>query len=408
MADDGLVIVGAGLAGAKAAEAARSSGWEGAIRLVGAEAHLPYERPPLSKGVLSGHDRPTVAAVHESGFYVTNEIDLLIGAAAEALDLQARTVTLTGGRRLTFAKLVLATGSTPRRLPVPGMDLDAVFTLRTLDDSLALREELRAGRRVCVVGASWIGTEVAAAARERGCDVVMVDPLATPLERVLGAEVGGYFAVLHADHSVDLRMGTGLEAIEGSDRVSGVRLDDGEVVDADVVVVGVGVVADIALAEEAGLETASGVLVDSHLRTSHPDVYAAGDIAEAEHPVLGRRVRVEHWANALNQGRTAGTNAAGGSEVYDRIPYFFSDQYDAGMEYSGWPVPYDDVVFRGDPGAGEFVAFYLAGGLVVGGINVNVWDVNEAVQALIRSRTAVDTAVLADPDTDPKAWLPAG
>ncbi|MBX7161489.1 MAG: FAD-dependent oxidoreductase [Acidimicrobiia bacterium] len=408
MADDGLVIVGAGLAGAKAAEAARSSGWEGAIRLVGAEAHLPYERPPLSKGVLSGHDRPTVAAVHESGFYVTNEIDLLIGAAAEALDLQARTVTLTGGRRLTFAKLVLATGSTPRRLPVPGMDLDGVFTLRTLDDSLALREELRAGRRVCVVGASWIGTEVAAAARERGCDVVMVDPLATPLERVLGAEVGGYFAVLHADHSVDLRMGTGLEAIEGSDRVSGVRLDDGEVVDADVVVVGVGVVADIALAEEAGLETASGVLVDSHLRTSHPDVYAAGDIAEAEHPVLGRRVRVEHWANALNQGRTAGTNAAGGSKVYDRIPYFFSDQYDAGMEYSGWPVPYDDVVFRGDPSDGEFVAFYLAGGLVVGGINVNVWDVNEAVQALIRSRTAVDTAVLADPDTDPKAWLPAG
>lgn len=407
MSDDGLVIVGAGLAGAKAAEAARSNGWDGPIRLVGAEPHMPYERPPLSKAVLIGRDGPAAAAVHGGDFYVSGEIDLLLAAPAERLDLDGRTVELAGGRRLTFSKLVLATGSTPRRLPVAGMDLAGVHTLRTVDDALALREVLHPGRRVAVIGASWIGTEVGAAARERGCDVVMIDPLATPLERVLGAQVGGYFAALHADHGVDLRMGTGVEAIEGSDRVTGVRLGDGTTVDADAVVVGVGVVPDLDLARDGGLEVAGGVLVDAHLRTSHPDVYAAGDIAEAEHPVLGTRVRVEHWANALNQGLTAGANAAGAEAVYDRIPYFYSDQYEMGMEYSGWPVPFDRVVFRGDPSDGAFVAFYLADDVVVGGINVNVWDVNDAVQDLVRSRAPVDAAVLADPGTAPADWQTA-
>lgn len=407
MADDGLVIVGGGLAGAKAAEAARSQGWDRPIRLVGAEAHLPYERPPLSKAVLIGRDAPATAAVHGDGFYASNEIDLLLDAAALHLDLAGRSVELSGGRHLGFSKLVLATGSSPRRLPVAGMDLDGVHTLRTLDDMLALRDHLHPGRRVAVIGASWIGTEVAAAARERGCEVVMVDPLAAPLERVLGAEVGGYFAALHADHGVEVRTGTGVEAIEGTDRVSGVRLDDGTTADADVVVVGVGVTPNVELARESGLEVDRGVLVDTHLRASDPDVYAAGDIAEAEHPLLGQRVRVEHWANALNQGRTAGANAAGADEVYDRIPYFFSDQYETGMEYSGWPLPFEEVVFRGDPADGAFVAFYLAGGIVVGGINVNVWDVNDAVQGLVRSRAAVDTAVLSDPDVAPERWIEA-
>lgn len=404
MADDGLVIVGAGLAGAKAAEAARANGWDRPIRLVGAEAHLPYERPPLSKAILIGKDGPAAAAVHDGSFYVTNEIDLLLGTPADSLDLDSRSVTLAGGRRLTFSKLVLATGSSARRLPLEGMDLAGVHTLRSIDETLALRDELLPGRRVVIIGASWIGTEVAAAARERGCDVVMVDPLATPLERVLGPQVGGYFAALHADHGVDLRMGTGVEAFVGGDRVSAVRLGDGTSVDADTVVAGVGVVPDVGLAREAGLDVGTGVLVDSHLRASRPDVFAAGDIAEADHPILGTRVRVEHWANALNQGLTAGANAAGSDEVFDRIPYFFSDQYDAGMEYSGWPVPFDDVVFRGDPGEGAFVAFYLAGGVVVGGINVNVWDVNTAVQDLIRSGIVVDTDALADPATDPEKW----
>jgi 3-phenylpropionate/trans-cinnamate dioxygenase ferredoxin reductase subunit len=404
MNDDGLVIVGASLAGAKAAEGAREQGWEGPIRLVGAEQHLPYERPPLSKGVLLGAAAPASALVHDDGFEVNAEIDVLLGAPAVRIDLTDRTVALAGGRRLRFDKLVLATGSSPRRLPIPGADLPEVLTLRSIDDSLALRERLLPGRRLAVIGASWIGTEVAACARQRGCDVVMLEPLSTPLERVLGAEVGRYFAELHAGRGVELHLGSGAAAIEGVEHVVGVRLDDGRLIEADTVVVGVGVTPNVDLAREAGLKVAGGVVVDAMLRTDHPDVYAAGDIAEAQHPALDRAIRVEHWANALNQGLTAGANAAGGSSAYERIPYFFSDQYETGMEYSGWPLEWDEVLFRGDPADGEFVAFYLLDGRVIGGANVNVWDVNEHVQSLIRSGAPVDRDRLTDTAVDPSDW----
>jgi 3-phenylpropionate/trans-cinnamate dioxygenase ferredoxin reductase subunit len=407
MADDGLVIVGASLAGAKAAEGARKQGWDGPIRLVGAEPHLPYERPPLSKKVLVGRDGPTSALVHDDAFEVTSEVDLLLGAPAVGLDLAARIVELAGGRRLRFAKLVLATGSSPRRLPVTGAALPEVLTLRTVDDCLALRDRLIPGHRLVVVGASWIGTEVAACARQRGSDVVMADPLSTPLERVLGPEVGGFFADLHATHGVEVRLGIGVEAIEGSEHVSGVRLSGGAVAPADTVLVGIGVTPNVELARDAGLDVASGVLVDATLTTSHPDVLAAGDIAEAHHPVIDRPIRVEHWANALNQGLTAGANAAGAGHAYDRIPYFFSDQYDMGMEYSGWTLPWDQVAFRGDPSSGAFVAFYLDHGVVTGGVNVNVWDVNEHVQNLILTGKPADLDILTDPDVDPAAWTPA-
>ena len=407
MADDGLVIVGASLAGAKAAEGARKQGWDGPIRLVGAEPHLPYERPPLSKKVLVGSDGPTSALVHDDAFEVTSEVDLLLGAPAVGLDLAARRVELAGGRRLRFAKLVLAMGSSPRRLPVTGAALPEVLTLRTVDDCLALRDRLIPGHRLVVVGASWIGTEVAACARQRGSDVVMVDPLSTPLERVLGPEVGGFFADLHAMHGVEVRLGIGVEAIEGSEHVSGVRLSDGGVAPADTVLVGVGVTPNVELARDAGLDVASGVLVDATLTASHPDVLAAGDIAEAHHPVIDRPIRVEHWANALNQGMTAGANAAGAGHAYDRIPYFFSDQYDMGMEYSGWPLPWDQVAFRGDPSSGAFVAFYLDHGMVTGGVNVNVWDVNEHVQNLMLTGKPADLDILTDPDVDLAAWTPA-
>ena len=402
--DDGLVIVGASLAGAKAAEGARRAGWDGPIRLVGAEPHLPYERPPLSKGVLIGRDSPAVAFVHDAGFEVTEHVDLLLGAEATAVDLGSRRVELAGGRTLRFAKLVLATGSSPRRLGVSGADLTGVFTLRGLDDCLSLRDRLLPGRKVVVVGGSWIGTEVAACARQRGCDVVIVDPLGTPLERVLGAQVGGWYADLHSAHGVELRMGVGVDALVGGDAVAGVRLTDGTTVDAEVVVTGIGVTPNLALAASAGLAVDRGVLCDSTLVTSHPDVLVAGDIAEAEHPLLGQRVRVEHWATALNQGLTAGANAAGRSDVYDRIPYFYSDQYDSGMEYSGWPVPWDDVVFRGDPNDGQFIAFYLREKRVVAGICVNVWDVNVHVQEVIRAGGIVPVDVLTDVDVDPQQW----
>jgi 3-phenylpropionate/trans-cinnamate dioxygenase ferredoxin reductase subunit len=405
MASDGLVIIGASVAGAKAAEGARQQGWTGAIRLVGEEPYLPYERPPLSKTVLIGTERPAVARVHDPGFYATNEVDLLLGARATAVDLGARQVDLDGGRRLRFDKLVLATGSSVRRPPIPGADLPEVFYLRSLDDMLALRDQLLLGRRVGVIGASWIGTEVAACARQRGCDVAMIDVTETPLEHVLGAEVGSYFAELHTRHGVELYMGAGVERIDGTDHVEGIHLTDGRSIEAHLVVVGVGVTPNIELARDAGLAIGTGVLVDATLATSHPDVLAAGDIAEAVHPLLGSRVRVEHWANALNQGLTAGANAAGGQVAYDRIPYFFSDQYDdMGMEHSGWPTSWDRVVFRGDPNDGAFVAFYLRDDRLVAGANVNVWDVNQHVQALIRADKPVDVSALTSTDVDPAEW----
>jgi 3-phenylpropionate/trans-cinnamate dioxygenase ferredoxin reductase component len=405
VSDDGLIIVGASLAGAKAAGAARAQGWAGPVRLVGAEPYLPYERPPLSKDVLIGRDVPASASVHDPAFYTDHEIDLLLGTTVTRIDLADRTVELNGGRLLRFGKVILATGSSPRHLGPEDASLPEVFSLRTLDDCLAIRDRLVPGARVAVIGASWIGTEVTSSARQRGCDVVLIDPLGTPLERVMGPEVGSYFAQLHRDHGVDLRLGVGVEAVEGSDHVTGVRLTDGTVVPADMVVIGIGVVPNLDLARDAGLRVSRGVLVSAALVSSHPDVYAAGDIAEADHPTFGAGVRLEHWSNALNQGATAGANAAGAAIQYDNIPYFYSDQYETGMEYSGWPVAWDAVAFRGDPGQGEFVAFYLADDRVVGGATFNVWDVNQHVQELLRAGGTVDLGSLTDPDVTPAAWV---
>jgi 3-phenylpropionate/trans-cinnamate dioxygenase ferredoxin reductase subunit len=287
---------------------------------------------------------------------------------------------------------------------VPGSDLPEVFTLRSMADMLALRDHLLPGRRVAVVGGSWIGTEVAACARQRGCEVTIGEPMQSLLERVLGAEVGRYYGSLHESKGVTLRLGVGVEGYEGRDHVEGVRLADGTVVEADLIVVGVGVRPNLELAQAAGLDVEDGVLVDATLASSHPDVFAAGDIASQQHPVIDRRVRVEHWASALNQGRVAGANAAGAGEVYDRIPYFFSDQYESSMEYSGWPVPWEEVVFRGKPADGEFVAFYLGDGRVLAGANVNVDGVNEHVQRLIRAGRVADVDALTDPDVDPADW----
>jgi 3-phenylpropionate/trans-cinnamate dioxygenase ferredoxin reductase component len=408
MSTDGLVIIGASVAGAKAAEAARAEGWSGPIRLVGQEDHLPYERPPLSKGVLIGREQPRVANVHAGAFYTANEIDLLLGTAATAIDLADKTVTLDAGRQLKFDRLVLATGSSARRLPIPGADLPEVHTLRTVDDALLLRDQFLPGRRIGIVGGSWIGTEVAACARQRGCEVVVADPLQALLERVLGREVGHFYEAVHRAKGVELRLGTGITGIQGREHVEGMEFDDGTWVEADLIVFGVGVQPNVALAADAGLDIGEGVLVDASLATSHPDVFAAGDIANEEHPLIGRRVRIEHWANAQNQGLTAGANAAGASITYDRIPYFYSDQYETSMEYSGWPVEWDSVAFLGDPADGAFVAFYLSGDRLVGGINVNIWDVNEHVQRLIRDGGPVVVEMLTDADVDPSDWTTSG
>ncbi len=392
------VIVGASLAGAKAAETLREEGFDGRIVLVGAEEERPYERPPLSKDYLRGEVGPEKVYVHDAGFYAEHDIELRLGRIALSLDTSSRELALDDGEQLRYHRLLLATGARPRRLTIPGGDLDGVLYLRSVQDSDALRERLDRGGAMVVIGAGWIGAEVAASARQRGLDVTVVEPASVPLERVLGAEAGAVYRDVHTDEGVRMLLGTGVEAFEGYGAVERVRTSNGSELDCDLVVVGVGVEPRSGLAERAGIAVENGVLVDEHLQTSVPGIFAAGDVANSHHPFYDEPIRVEHWANALNQGPAAARNMLGQATPYERLPYFFSDQYDVGMEYTGFARSWDRVVFRGDPASREFVAFWLVGDRVVAGMNVNVWDVTEPIKRLIGGRVAVDDGLLADPD----------
>jgi 3-phenylpropionate/trans-cinnamate dioxygenase ferredoxin reductase subunit len=392
------LIVGASLAGAKAAETLRAEGFDGRIVLIGAEHERPYERPPLSKDYLRGEaDRETVY-VHNERFYEEQDIDLRLGRTATSLDTSNRELELDDGERLPYDRLLLTTGAVPRRLQIPGAELDGVLYLRSVGDSDALRDRLNQGGAVVVVGAGWIGAEAAASARQRGLEVTVIEAASVPLERVLGAELGAFYRDVHTGNGVRMLLRTGVEAFEGETAVQRVRTNDGRELNCDLVVVGVGVQPRIQLAAQAGLAVDNGILVDERLQTSAPGVFAAGDVANAHHPFYGERIRVEHWANALNQGPAAARSMLGRATAYERLPYFFSDQYDVGMEYSGFARSWERVVFRGDPAGREFVAFWLVQDRVVAGMNVNLWDVNADVQALIRERVAVDDRRLADPD----------
>jgi 3-phenylpropionate/trans-cinnamate dioxygenase ferredoxin reductase subunit len=396
--DQIYVIVGASLTGAKAAETLRDEGFDGRVVLVGAETERPYERPPLSKDYLRGEVGREKVYVHDEGFYAEHEIELRLGCTAEALDTTSRELELDDGERLRYDRLLLATGAEPRRLSIPGGELDGVLYLRSVQDSDTLRERLDRGGAVVVVGAGWIGSEVAASARQRGLEVTVVEPTSLPLERVLGAELGAVYRDIHADHGVQMLLGTGVEAFEGQGAVERVRTSDGRALDCDFVVVGVGVQPRTGLAAEAGIAVDNGILVDEHLRTGVAGVFAAGDVANAHHPFYGEPLRVEHWANALNQGPAAARNMLGHEAAYERLPYFFSDQYDVGMEYTGFARAWDRVVFRGDPARREFIAFWLVGDRIVAGMNVNVWDVTDPLKRLITERVAVDDRALVSPD----------
>jgi 3-phenylpropionate/trans-cinnamate dioxygenase ferredoxin reductase subunit len=396
--DQTHVIVGASLAGAKAAETLREEGFDGRVVLVGAEDERPYERPPLSKDYLRGEVGREKVYVHDESFHSEHDIELRLGTTAIDLDTSRNEVTLDDGDRLNYDRLLLATGSEPRRLPIPGADLDGVLYLRSVHDSDALRERLERGRAVVVVGAGWIGAEVAASARQRGLEVTVIEPASVPLERVMGVEVGGIYRDIHIDQGVEVLMGTGVEAFEGDEAVERVRTSDDSVIECDFVVVGVGVQPRVQLGAAAGLEVDNGILVDEHLETSVPGVFACGDVANAHHPFYGERIRVEHWANALHQGPAAARNMLGQAVPFERLPYFFSDQYDVGMEYSGFARDWDRVVFRGDPATREFIAFWISDARVVAGMNVNVWDVNDSIRRLVSERVKVDDRRLADPD----------
>ncbi|GAB3031868.1 NAD(P)/FAD-dependent oxidoreductase [Mycobacterium bourgelatii] len=390
-----FVVVGGGLAGAKAVEALRDNDFDGQIILFADEKHPPYERPPLSKEYLAGKKALSDFTVHESAWYVEHRVDLRLNTRVTALDPAAHSVRLADDTAVHYDKLLLATGSASRRPPIPGSDAAGVYYLRTYDDAEALDSALVPGSSLAVVGAGWIGLEVAAGARQRGLDVTVVEAAKQPLLAALGETVGAVFADLHREHGVDLRLQAQVEEITITDgKATGLRLADGSTVDADAVLVAVGAKPNIDLTERAGLSTGDGgVLVDASLRTSDPDIYAVGDIAAAEHPLYETRIRTEHWANALKQPAVAVAGMLGEPGEYGELPYFFTDQYDLGMEYAGHAPSFERVVFRGDVAGREFVAFWLDGGnRVLAGMNVNVWDVLDEIKDLIRSKRPLDGA----------------
>jgi 3-phenylpropionate/trans-cinnamate dioxygenase ferredoxin reductase subunit len=394
-----FVVVGGGLAGARSVEVLREKGFDGRLVLLAGEDHLPYERPPLSKGYLKTGEGLEDAFVHDAQWYADHDIEVRTGTVVTLIDRDARVVETTAGERIGWDRLLLATGSSPRHLDLPGADLEGVLKLRTIEDSDRLRDALAPGRKVVLIGGGWIGLEVAAAAREAGASVTVLESLDLPLVRVLGPAIATVFADLHREHGVDLRTGVQVQELLGADgAVTGVRLGDGSTVPADVVVVGIGAAPNTGLAQDAGLQVDNGVVADAVGRTSDPDIFVVGDVANADHPFLGGRVRVEHWANALNQPTlvAAGMLDLPGPEA--ELPYFFTDQYDLGMEYHGLGSPDDEVVVRGDLAGREFLAFWLRDGAVCAAMNVNVWDVGDAVKGLIRSRAKVDRAQLADTD----------
>ncbi|WP_309065883.1 NAD(P)/FAD-dependent oxidoreductase [Microbacterium sp.] len=370
-----IAIVGGGLAAATAVTELRDQGYDGEVVLFAAEKHLPYERPPLSKDFLLGKKDLDAATVHDAGWYREHDVRLQLGTRVTALDRAAHTLATDAGTQ-RYDKLLLATGSTPRRFALADEVTDPLY-LRTMEDSIRLKEQLRPGIRVVIVGAGWIGLEVAAAAREAGSEVTVFEAAELPLVRVLGPEIARAFADLHRHHGVDLRLSSNVEA--------------SDLKDAELVVVGVGAAPATELAEAAGLEVDNGVLVDATLRTSDPDIYAIGDVANQDHPVLGRRIRVEHWDTAIEQGKVAARNLLGAAEPYQRQPYFFTDQYDLGMEYVGsvGPEGYDRVDIEGDTDVahgGAFRAYWVADGTVRAAMHANDWDASDAIRESIGTR----------------------
>jgi 3-phenylpropionate/trans-cinnamate dioxygenase ferredoxin reductase component len=395
-----LIIVGGGMAGAIAAQTLREEGFDGSITLFGQEPNLPYERPPLSKDYLQGNAERDSIFVHPESWYAEHDVELSLGDAVTSLDPAARTVTTSTGTQLRYDKLLLATGSTPRRLSVPGADLSGVYYLRNVEDSDLIKIEFSRAKRVVIIGGGWIGLETAAAASAAGLDVTVLEGGDMPLLHVLGPEVAPIFAELHRSHGVALRYRATALELTGRDRkATGVTLGDGTRIDADMIIVGIGAIPRTELAAAAGLKIDNGIVVDEHLRTSDPDIFAAGDIADAYNPRLGRHIRVEHWANARRQGAVAAKAMLGQDAVDVRPSYFFTDQYDLGMEYTGdiGPAGYDRVIFRGHPDAREVIVFWLYEQRIQAGMNINIWDVADDIERLIQSARPINADDLADP-----------
>ncbi len=409
---ENIVIVGGGLAGATAAKTLRAEGHGGPVILLAEERHHPYLRPPLSKDYLLAKADDDALPVVPADWYAENGVDLQLGTTVTRIDPAARSVILPDGRALGYSSLLLATGARPRHIPLPGSDLEGVSTFRTVDDSRRLRAALAdGGRNVVMVGSGWIGMELAAAASAYGNSVTLLGLEEVPLGAAIGPELGGFFRSLHEANGVRFRLPGSAAGISGqSGRVTGVVTDAGEVLPADVVIIAVGVVPEVSLAEAAGIALENGILTDAALRTSAPGIFAAGDVANALHPFTGEHHRSEHWSNALNGGKVAAKAMLGLDASLDTVPYFYTDQFDVSMEYSGFPsLVSGPPTIRGSLEGKEFLAFWQRDGRVVAGMSVN-WPRSAKPQKLIKqlisAKTAVSPAALADPDVPLDGLLP--
>jgi 3-phenylpropionate/trans-cinnamate dioxygenase ferredoxin reductase subunit len=395
-----FVVVGAGLAGGRAVETLRQEGFGGRIILLGAEDLRPYERPPLSKAVLQGTAPDEKVFLRSVDYYAEQDIELRVGVPAKGLSIGDRSVILANDVRVRYDKLLIATGVKLRQLAAPGVELPGVFYLRTLADARRIREAMANASRVVVVGAGFIGAEVAASCRVRGIDVTLLEVLPVPLQRALGDVVGGIYAEIHRDHGVDLRLGEGVREFRGDGRLEQIVTTSGDVIDCQAAVVGVGVVPDVDWLAGSGLALANGISIDEFTRTNVPDIYAAGDVASWWHPTLGERLRVEHFENAQNQGVAAARSMLGTLEPYAPVPFFWSDQYELTLQYVGHASGRDGVVFRGDVASRKFLVFYLRDGYVRAALGINRHREVSAARKLIRDRVPVTASQLADEQVD--------
>ena len=416
MSRERIVIIGASLAGASAAAALREGGFDDELQLIGAESQPPYNRPPLSKGYLRGEERFEDQLVKPSGYYAEQSIGLRLGIRATAIDPKRKVIGLDGGEEIPYDRLLVAMGGRNRTLSAPGADLQGILQLRTVEDCDRIRAAARAGGRALVVGLGFIGSEVAASLRQLGVRVAAVEGHPVPLARVLGAEVGEVLAGIHREKGVELVLEDSVAAFEGAGRVERVRTKKGRILECDLVVAGIGIVPNSELLAAAGAAVDNGVLVDERCRTSLPDVFAAGDVANHLHPIFGR-LRVEHWNNGYQQGRAAARSMLGGTQPYDYLHSFWSDQYEHLIEYVGFAAGWDRLVFRGRPESRKFLGFYLKDGLVRAAVGLNRGGDPEDPKAdselkvvadLIRRRVPVDAAKLADEDVDLRRVAAAG
>lgn len=395
-----VVIVGASLAGGVAAATLRQEGFDGSIALVGAEPHPPYERPPLSKSYLRGETPFEKALVRPVGFYEQNRIETLFGVRATRVDPGQRMVDLDSGRQIRYDKLLIATGARNRRLPIPGIDLPGVFGLRSLADADAISREIAPGRRAVVIGMGFIGCEVAASLRQKGVEVVALDPAPAPLVHVLGPEIAQVVAGIHQDNGVEAYFGESVTSLQGAGRLESVVTSSGRQIPCDFAVIGVGVQPEVDFLSGSGVETQNGVLADEYCRTNIDDIYAAGDVANHYHPLRSRRMRVEHWQNAMLQGAAAARNMLGKQQPYDAVHWFWSDQYEFNLQYAGFHDRWDRIVVRGHLERRDFLAFYLKEGRLDAVVALNRGKEIRRAMPLIKSGKTLDVDQLADESVD--------